>query len=88
MKGQLVVVKDVSGNALVRRVWDFSSSGVYIMSEEQWKTRMNGGKSLDAVGFPIKDVFLYDDTAIEELACGKPRWEALTPFPPDAKIAA
>src|SRR5262249_9911310 len=80
MRGQLVVIRDVNGCALVRRVWEFSPLGVYIMSEDQWKLRTSGGKSLEPVGFPIGDVFMYDDAAKGELASGGLDWSALTPF--------
>gem|GEM_PF-7042265 len=72
----------------MRRVWDFSPRGVYIMSEEQWNLRISGGKSMEAVGFPIQDVFVYDDAAITQLESGSVQWDVLTPFPRDANIAA
>lgn len=67
MRGQLVVVKDVNGDMLVRRIWDISTTCVFIHSEDQWVKRMNGETSLDPVGFPIKDVFIYDERAKREL---------------------
>jgi hypothetical protein len=88
MKGELVVVKDVNGSPLVRRVWDCSENGVYIHSEEEWQKRINGEKSLEPVGFPIEDVFQYDAKAKAELASQKPSWEKLTPFSSDATITA
>lgn len=88
MRGQLVVVKDVNGDALVRRMWDFSSRCVYIMSEDQWELRISGGKSMEAVGFPIKDVFVYNEVAIDQIESDNVHWDTLTPFPRDANIAA
>lgn len=88
MRGHLIVVKGFIGHPLVRRVWDCSARAVYILDEEQWEIRNGGGKSLDPVGFPIEDVFLYDDEARKQLASESPSWNALTRFPPDAKIAA
>ena len=87
MRGQLVVVKDVNDLLLVRRVWDWSENGVYIHSEEEWHKRTAGEKSLEPVGFPIGDVFVYDAKAQEELASPNPASERLTPFS-GASIAA
>jgi len=52
---------------LVRRVWGISTSSVFIHSEEEWAKRMNGEESLDPLGFPLDDVFVYDDYAKGEL---------------------
>jgi hypothetical protein len=88
MRGKLVVVKDFAGDALVRRVWDCSFSCVYILDDEQWRIRIIGGKSLEPVGFPIADVFLYDRKARRQIQAGVIKWNLLTPFPLAANIAA
>jgi hypothetical protein len=67
MKGQIVVVKEFNGNLLVRRLWEISTTCAFIHSDEEWRKRMNGEKSLDPVGFPIEDVYVYDDYAEREL---------------------
>lgn len=67
MKGQLVVVKEFNGTLLVRRLWRISTYCAFIHSEEEWAKRMNGEKSLDPVGFPIEDVFVYEDYGSGEL---------------------
>jgi hypothetical protein len=88
MKGQLVVVKDVNGVPLVRRLWDCSASGAYILSEEEWEKKMSGQQSLDPVGFPMNDVFRYDENAKAALLSPEFSWDVLTPFSRDARIAA
>ncbi len=80
MRGQLIVCKDVSGRALVRRLWDVSNSGVFIHNEEEFYKRMSGEKCLDPVGFPTSDVFEYDDEAKLEIGKTAPNWEKLTPI--------
>jgi hypothetical protein len=67
MRGQLVVIKEFNGNLLVGRLWEISTYTAFIHSEEEWNKRMSGEKSLDPVGFPIEDVFIYDDYAKGEL---------------------
>ena len=88
MRGQIVVVKDVTSSLLLCRVWDCSETGVYIHSEEEWKKRTKGEKSLEPVWFPTEAVFQYDSKAKTELASPKPSWEKLTPFSSNATIAA
>jgi hypothetical protein len=75
MRGQLVVCKDISGRALVRRLWDISSSGVFIHSEEEFSKRMSGQKSLEPVGFPASEVFQYDDDARIEVERTVTNWD-------------
>jgi hypothetical protein len=88
MRGQIVVVKDVNESLLIRRVWDCSGKCVYIHSEEEWDKRIRGEKSLEPVGFPVEDVFQYDDKAKTELESPNPSLEGLTPFSSSATIAA
>lgn len=81
MRGDLAVVKDVSGCALVRRVWDRTASAVFIHSEDEWQKRIRGERSLDPVGFPVEDVFALDDKARSaiENPCSV-NWLGLTPY--------
>lgn len=82
MNGQLVVVKDFSGKALVRVVSEIHNNGVYIHSKEEWDKKVRGESALDPVGFPIGDVFLYDNAAKAELEKhpNNPQWENMTPI--------
>lgn len=88
MKGQLVVVRDVNGDAIVRRVWDFSSIGVYIMSEEQWETMMSGGKVWKLSDFLSKMSFCTTTLLPLRLHLVGRDGRQLNPFPGDVKIAA
>jgi hypothetical protein len=80
MQGQLIVVKDVNGNALIRRVWDITDYGAFIHSEEEFSKRMRGEKTLDPVGFPACDAFKYDDVAKAQIGETVLNWEKLTPL--------
>jgi|GEM_PF-4750888 len=79
MKGQLVVAKEFNGDLIIRRLWEISTSSVFIHSEEEWVKRMNGEKSLDPVPFPLGDVFVYDDYAKRELEQTAPASTNLRP---------
>jgi hypothetical protein len=59
LQGQIVVVKDVNGYLLARRLWSVARKGVYVLSDSEWEKRSNGLQSLDPVGFPGEDVFFY-----------------------------
>jgi hypothetical protein len=61
MRGDIIVVKDVSGNLLNRGVWEVTERGVYVHSEEEWNRRIRGEKYLDPVGFPSEDVYSPDE---------------------------
>jgi hypothetical protein len=80
MRGQLIVVKDVSCIALVVRLWDLNDTGVFIHSEEEFHKRMGGEKALDPVGFPYQDVFEYDEAAKEQLEKDSVDWRKLSPL--------
>ena len=57
--GQLVVVKDVDCNLLVRRICAVAPNGIFVKSEEEWQKQQSGLGSLEPVGFPAADVYLY-----------------------------
>jgi hypothetical protein len=80
MRGQTIVVKDVSGLPLIVRLWSFNDSGVFIHSEEEFNRRMSGEKALDPVGFPYEDAFEYDNTAREVLKDSPMHWAKLRPL--------
>ena len=64
MRGQLVVCKDVIGEPIVLRVWEDGDGVVYVHSFDQFDAHIAGLPHLAAVGFPIEDVFEYDEAAL------------------------
>lgn len=61
MRGQRVIVRAYGNNALIRRVWDVTSTTVYVVEENEYQKLCNGFKAYDPVGFPIEDVFKYSN---------------------------
>jgi len=59
-RGQLIVVKYVNGSFWIRRLWSVVELGVYILSESEWEKRCSGSRSLEPVGFPKDDIYLYN----------------------------
>ena len=55
-KGQEVVVKDYSGERLIRRVWKDAGEVVYITSNEVFRLLKEGKTNLWPIGVPRSDV--------------------------------
>lgn len=62
-KGSKVVVRDYAGRPLTRLVWEVGSRCVYICTEEQMEMLLNDDRTAAPIGFPIEDVFEYDERA-------------------------
>jgi hypothetical protein len=80
MRGTLVIARDYSGSALVRRVWDRSRRLVYLSDEGQFQQLSTGGEGFTPVGFPAEDVFVYDPALAGEIANGSVDWSSLRRF--------
>jgi hypothetical protein len=64
MRGQVVVCKDFIGMPLVLHVWEDSCDLVFAHSKDQYESHLKGNPHLEPVGFPIEDVFLFDEAAL------------------------
>ena len=86
-RGQLVVLRDVDGMALIRVVWSYNQRGVFILTENEYNRRLQGKPSLDPVGFPFPDVFLYhiENSGIVEDSklSGAVDWDRMIPVTPE-----
>lgn len=67
MRGELVIVRDFSGKALLRRVWNADERAVYITNDEQFERLLADEEALLPVGFPREDVFEYVPSVVELL---------------------
>jgi len=61
MKGDLVIVRAFGGATLVRRVWAVKNGLIYIADEKEFGKREAGQDALEPIGFPVSDVFAYDE---------------------------
>lgn len=66
MRCQVVLCKEFTGVLIVRVVWDAIDGLVLIHNNEQFSKRMSGKPYLDPVGFPVGDVFKYDEALLAE----------------------
>ena len=79
MRGELVVIKDISGNPLVRRVWEADRRAVYVTDEKGFAC-LQAGEDLLPVGFRREDVFVYKPGIEKEISDGRLSWDKLTPL--------
>ena len=84
MKGQMVVCKDFTGSALVRKVWEDSEHLIFVHTGDQYESRTNRLPHLEVVGFPSEDVFMYDREALNS----SDPWKLLIPYRSDAEAAS
>ena len=80
MRGDLVIVRDFRGEALVRRVWDADQKAVYITDDQQFERLLAGHEALLPVGFPREDVFEYDPGIAESIEKESIDWHMLSPW--------
>lgn len=62
MRGDQVIVRAFGGQPLVRRVWSAKNGLVYIAEEKEYRKREAGQGALEPIGFPVADVFVYDES--------------------------
>jgi len=85
-RGDFVVLRAFQDEPLVRRLWDIGDSGVFVLSDAEYRKRTGGHSSLDEVGFPIGDCYLYNADTKSVLGdyqnTGRIDWGTMTPaFP-------
>jgi hypothetical protein len=82
--GDLVILRSYGGMPLVRRVWSWDSVAVYITNDEQFERLIDGKSAIQPVGFPLEDVFAYDEgvaASIDSLfESGRMDWKKLRPW--------
>lgn len=67
MRGDIVVVQELGGNPLIRRVWDSNEDAVFVCSDERFHYLENGEDDRQPNGFPKEFVFEYDESTIGTL---------------------
>jgi hypothetical protein len=81
MRGQTVVCKDFTGGALIRITWEDSAALVFVHTDDQFTAHQGGLPHLAPVGFPIEDVFIYNEEAVQ----APDPWSKLTPYEVNAR---
>lgn len=66
---------------LVRKVWDVINGTVLVTDEKGLSALMNGADGPTPIGFPMEDVFAYDEEVARAIISGlPPEWDRLVPF--------
>ncbi len=76
-KGSKIVARDCDDKALIRLLWDIGEQCVYVCSSEQFKNLLNGDLSAPAIGFPIDDVYEYDESIEAKINSNLFDWNSL-----------
>ena len=68
-RGDVVIVRAMQGEPLVRRVVEMDGEGVLVCREETWQTMgLSHGEEVPASGFPLFHVFRYEPPLFEALS--------------------
>lgn len=66
--GDTVVVRSYRDEPKVARVWDCNNTTVFICNESDFNSVITGSIAAPLVGFPLRDVYLYDAEKMPESA--------------------
>jgi hypothetical protein len=84
MRGDYVIVRTYGDVPKRRRVWDVTPRAVFVCTDERYERLNRGVEEIPATGFPITDVFYYDEATFGELLnnykSDPSSWERLVPY--------
>lgn len=78
IRGSKIIVRDFINRPLARVLWGIGDRCVYICSTEQFTDLLEGDASAPAIGFPIEDVFKWDDSYEQMLSNDPFDWSNLS----------
>jgi hypothetical protein len=79
--GLLVIVRCYGDEPGIRRVLSITNTAVFVCRQESYEAILAGEKDAPMVGFPVQDVFQFDETAAVAIAAGRaPDWRRLRPI--------
>ncbi len=70
MRGDLVIVRAFGNRPLLRRVWDATSTRVYVLDEDSFQRRQANKDALAPMGWPRDVVFYHDEKLLTDLVRG------------------
>lgn len=80
MRGECVLARGFGGVVLVRRVWEVGNGLVYLSSDAEFVKLEAGQDALPPIGFPVNDVFAYNEAVAKGDA--NPKWGNLPLWKP------
>jgi hypothetical protein len=78
MKRKVVIVRDIDERPLKRVLCGLTSRMAYVANPASL-SRIDSGETFP-VGFPIGDVFEFDETAFNEIKCNPAAWGLARPL--------
>lgn len=67
MRGEKVIVRVFGNKPVTGRVWEVFNGGAYVCSEDHFQQLLEGNGVLPQIGFPLEDIFEYQDQVAAEL---------------------
>jgi hypothetical protein len=76
-----VIVRAYGDRPFIRRVISITDTAVFVCREESYDRIVAGELEMPMAGFPLRDVFQFDETAAAAIAAGRsPIWDRLRPI--------
>jgi len=91
MRGTHVITRTYGDKPAILRVWILGQRSAYLTDDRHFQMMESGISAQVAIGFPIADVYEYDETIAAHIIAGKAlrqdEWDKLTPISPSCAVA-
>lgn len=78
MSGEMVIVRGYKEAAYVRRLLEICDSAAFVCAPEEFQPIARGDQAAPVMGFPVRDVYWFDDAASAAISAGRsPDWRSL-----------
>ncbi len=71
MRGDVVLIRALGGEALRRRVWEIRAGKVMILNPDYYEVAVQTPDEIRPIGFPAEDVFEFDLGLYEKLRASR-----------------
>lgn len=65
MRGETVLIRAFGGRPFVARVWTIGRGVVFATNDETFEKLQAGDESIWPIGFPLSDVFIFEEALAE-----------------------
>jgi hypothetical protein len=79
--GLRVIVRSFGDIPHIRKIVSMTDTAVFVCREESYDAILAGERDAPMIGFPLQDVFKYDQPMADVIAAGRrPDWNHLRPL--------
>ena len=78
MKGELVIIRTLGDRPKINKVWQVEDDIVFACNESRFDELESGSADFPPIGFPIEDVYFYDEVLYNEVKQNNEMWEKLS----------